>query len=389
MTFPVKWYSSGMQGAPALANTAGALNTVLKAVLVNGFGNTTPSSIIYSSGLSTITITFPTTHAFLVDSIIEISGANESGFNGEYRVNSITTTTVVVGLDNGTPLATSATGTLVVKYPALGGWAIEFEDVVNYKIVIKRTSASSTPIRLIIDNSAYTGWNTSNAYYAKVFMAEDVTGVNTYTTVLQHAWPCGIYGATSPDWHIIGDSLIFYFINKFANQNRRAVHAFGDIVSVRPGDNYHCLLCTSERTVGATDNEWGGTTEYTYNKFLAFGVNTSKYLARSYHQIFGVVSCLWWGYKTYIGEGLSFPNPSDNGFYVSTDKIPVLDDLSLRGYLPGVVVPYQVVSAYDGINLKNLPNIPNKIIRLLLASRDSYNTTGNGLIGFDVTGPWR
>lgn len=60
-------------------------------------------------------------HKYLVDQVVELSGANESGFNGEFRVLSVTSTNVVMGLDNGTPSAASATGTLSMKIPELAG----------------------------------------------------------------------------------------------------------------------------------------------------------------------------------------------------------------------------------------------------------------------------
>ncbi len=129
MTFPVKWYSSAMEGAPLLSSgVAGAAHTtnpgsliaLLKAVLVTGFGIKSVSSLVYSSAAQTITATVSAGHKYLVDQVIELSGANESGFNGEFRVLSVTSTTVVMGLDNGTPSAVNATGSLSLNIPSLG-----------------------------------------------------------------------------------------------------------------------------------------------------------------------------------------------------------------------------------------------------------------------------
>lgn len=397
MTFPVKWYSSAMQGAPFLSSgsagsshttSAGTLITMLKAILVNGFGSLSLSSATYDDTASTITLTTATTHAYLVDQIIEVSGANESGFNGEFRVVSVTSNKLVLALDNGTPAAATATGTLTIKIPSLG-WAVEFEDAANYLCIFKRTDAAATPIRLRVDNSAWSGWNANSGYIAKVQMVEDVTDINTYTLVREYQWPCShSYGRL--DWQAVGDSRILYFLPSYggyANSypGARPCFAFGDITTLRAGDKYHCLLtgCNISGT-------WNSSAQTSGSYFMHFGSATHKTLARSYHQLVGAVAVQWRGYYSYIGDGLSFPNPADNGFYLSTDQVPVNDDLSLRGYLPGIVVPYATTTAYDGVNLKNLPALPNKIVRLICSAYFSGSTADyRRLIGFDIKGPWR
>lgn len=358
MTFPVKWYSSDMEGAAFLSSGAagaahttnpGSLITLLKSVLVTGFGIKSVSSLVYSSAAQTITATVAAGHKYLVDQVVGISGANESGFNGEFRVLSVTSTTVVMGLDNGTPSAASVTGTLSMNIPSLG-WAIEFEDAANYKIIFKRTDPASTPLRLYIDNSAWSGWNNSNGFLAKIQMIESPTDINTFTTVYEHRWPCS-HSYSSPDWQIIGDGRIIYFLPRYANDKFRGLYMFGDINSIRPGDNYHCLFTHYYELL--VSSSWGtsGSSYYFYNNGLMFSDSTQKRMARSYHQLPGSVTCSWRGFNSAFGEGMSFPNPADNGFYVSTDPVPIYDDLSFRGSLPGIVVPYASPVAYDKTHL--------------------------------------
>ncbi len=405
MTFPVKWFSSAMEGAPLLSTgVAGAAHTtnpgsliaLLKAVLVTGFGIKSVSSLVYSSAAQTITATVAAGHKYLVDQIIELSGANESGFSGEFRVTSTTSTTVVMGLDNGTPSASSATGSLSMKIPSLG-WAIEFEDKVNYKIIFKRSDASATPIRLYVDNSAWSGWNNYGGPLAKVKMIENPTDINTFTTVYEHRWPCS-HNYGSPEWQLVGDSRLFFFIPAFSAQSRRSPYAFGDIISIRPGDNYHCMMSLHSEypTSGVINaNNWSSSVFYErYNNFPSFSDGNHKRLARSYHQLPGSVAMQWKNWPSAMGEGMSFPNPADNGFYVTKDLLPIFDDLSFRGSLPGVISPFATSVAYDATNLKNLPNIPNKIVRMLMISKSSYagsysTDPGSRLVGFDLTGPWR
>ena len=397
MTFPVKWFSSDMEGAPLLSSgvagsahttNPGSLIALLKAVLVTGFGIKSVSSLVYSSAAQTITATVAAGHKYLVDQIVGISGANESGFNGEFRVLSVTSTTVVMGLDNGTPSAASATGTLSMKIPSLG-WAVEFEDAVNYKIIFKRTDPDATPLRLYIDNSAWTGWNNSAGYLAKVVMIENPTSINTFTTVHETRWPCSHnYGLT--EWQLVGDAKMIYLMPAYGNApvaNMRRLFAFGDINSIRPGDNYHCLM------VGyySLTNGAAWTSYAVGNNALTFSNSAYNRLARSYHQTPGAVAAYWLGLKSYFGEGVRFPNPADNGFYIAQQPIPVFDDASYRGTLPGVVCPLATASGYDCAVLKNLPSMPDKSIRLLLVQREHLTDSADlrRLIGFDIKGPWR
>lgn len=393
MTFPVKWYSSDMEGAAFLSSgaagaahttVAGSLIALLKSVLVTGFGIKSVSSLVYSSAAQTITATVAAGHKYLVDQVVELSGANESGFNGEFRVLSITSTNVVMGLDNGTPSAASATGTLSMKIPSLG-WAVEFEDAANYKIIFKRNDPASTPLRMYIDNSAWSGWNNNSGFLAKVKMIENPTDINTFTTVNDYTWPCSHSYAT-PGWGLIGDSLMFYFLPAYAASNSRGFYMFGDGNSIRPGDNYFCLM--THYPVLTNDRAWSSAGSSCYNQALVFSNASHKRIARSYHQLPGSVYASWRGLFTYFGEGIPFPNPADNGFHVSTDPVPVFDDLSYRGYLPGLVVPYASPVAYDKTHLNNLPGLPGKLIRLLLVNATEASGAPR-LVGFDIKGPWR
>ncbi len=170
----------------------------------------------------------------------------------------------------------------------------------------------------------------------------------------------------------------------------RGLYIFGDINSVRPGDNYHCLI-TGYININYNVVNWAASVANIYPDTPKFGDSTQRKLARSHHQLPGVVAAYWKGLNTYMGEGMYLPNPADNGFYVGVDPIPVHDDLSFRGVLPGMVVPYATATGYDKYSLKDLPNIPNCLIKLWLVQRGSADNSSSyaRLIGFDIKGPWR
>lgn len=394
MTYPVKWFSSDMEGAPVLSvgddgarhtTTPGSLISLLKATLVTGFGLKTVSSLNYDSQTSKITATISSGHKYQIDQIVSIYGAVESGFNGEYRVLSITNTTVVFGLDNGTPSATSASGVIGIKIPSLG-WSVEFEDTAHNKIIFKRTDGDATLLRLYIDNSSWTGWNDSDGFLAKVIMIENPSSISSFTKVHEGRWPCShSYGLT--DWQLIGDGRCVYFMPSYGVNKGRYIYMFGDINSVRPGDAYHCML-SSYRELNNTIS-WESFS--VGNNMARFKDKTSAKLARSHHQMFGSVSSQWLGLSDFFGGALPFPNPSDNGFYISDSNIPVLDDAGLRGYFAGLLNPLSMHSELDKTILSDLPSIPGSKIKLVSVINTEATPLNDAIamVAFDIKGPWR
>ena len=93
MAFPVKWYSNAMQGAPSLGDTsAGALAALLKAVLVTGFGTLTINALVWDATEGAAKATISGGHAYLQDSVVEVSGASPAAYNGEHRVKKVSST---------------------------------------------------------------------------------------------------------------------------------------------------------------------------------------------------------------------------------------------------------------------------------------------------------
>ena len=59
---------------------------MLKAYLIDGFGDTTPTSITYDSAADRVTVEFGVVHYFKKHSVIKIEGADQAPYNGEFRV---------------------------------------------------------------------------------------------------------------------------------------------------------------------------------------------------------------------------------------------------------------------------------------------------------------
>lgn len=396
-TFPVKWYASNMQGAPSLGDTAdGALAALLKAVLVTGFGTLTPTSIVWDAAEDAAKVTIAAGHSYLQDSVVAVSGATPTAYNGEFRVKKVTATELWLPLDGGNP-GMAASGTLSIKVAPLG-WTLTHESA-DQKVAIYRPTdiSASGNVSLRVDNTAWSGWTNAsyNAHLAKVQLVEDVVDINTYTLIHDHRWPAtGRY--SDKRWDIIGDSQLFYFLPAYAAGNYQFAHCFGYIKSVRPGDRYHAVLSTySSTSTGDQGRNWGySSSNYTDwgNNFPQFDNSTHRVIARPYHQLFGTTG--WWmkGLFGRIGNGVNLPNGPDNGFYMSTDPIMVMETNNhLRGYLPGLIVPFATMASWDRKNFRDLPALPGKIVRFIRAGYSESNYTAGqvSLMGFDLSGPWR
>ena len=80
----VKYFSSGMTGAPQIANNWGDLVTMLDACLINGFALKAIDTLTFADGIATAT--FSSGHAYQPFQVIEIAGAEQTEYNGQFRV---------------------------------------------------------------------------------------------------------------------------------------------------------------------------------------------------------------------------------------------------------------------------------------------------------------
>lgn len=395
----VRWYSNAMEPTLLLSSgsagaghpvSPGALISLLKACLVTGFGIKTVASAVYDSVNSKITFTISAGHTYQRYQVINITGANESGFNGNFRITKVTSTTFEVGLDNGTPSAASATGAMTAKIPPLG-WAVAFEDAGTYRCIFKRTDAGATEYMLYVDNSAWEGWGNNSSHLAKVMVVTGVTDISTFTVVSEKRWPCS-HNYAKPDWLLIGDSRFFVLLPKFAAVGAREFDCFGDFISLRAGDKHNTLFsfhcsATTETILWSDNKNWP------YNNWGLHNESSYRQIMRSHHQLPGVVPARIAGDHPggIFGAGLpnsSIPiNPSDSGFY-SAKNLKIFDDSSWRGIMPGLVAPYSSPVSFDKSVVYGI-NGELTLYAMVARQVGDWVTQASILLGFDIKGPWR
>ncbi|WP_457936386.1 hypothetical protein [Aeromonas veronii] len=399
--YKVKWFASEMQGAPSLGDTAdGALAALLKAVLVTGFGTLTINALSFDAAKGWAVATFSGGHAYLQDSVIQVDGVSPAAYNGEHRVMQISTNQVWFELDNGNP-GTPGTGAAMTMKVAPLGWTITHESGDGKIFIVRPTNVSeSGNVSFRIDNTAFTGWSGtyggSTHYLAKIAMVEDVVDINTYTTIYEHRWPATQRYA-SKVWDLIGDQQLFYWLPAMCNYSYQVAYCVGYIRSIRPGDRYHAVICHYNTTDPASVNIHWANRDYVNpnnigSTLTSFDQSGTRAIARPYHQLFGSTS--WWlkGIFGRFGAGLPVPNGPDNGFYFSTDPCMLIENGNhLRGYMPGLIVPYGDTTAWHRKNFGDLPALPGKKARFIRAlyQANVINSDPRSLVGFDITGPWR
>lgn len=425
MSYPVKFFHSGMQGAPVLSNNWGDLIGVLDACLVTGFNLKAVDSITSAAGVATATVS--TGHGYKVDQIVFITGCEQTAYNGEQRVTGVTASTFTFAVV-GTPASPATTQTSISAKVAPLGWEKAFSG--TNKAAYRSTDPASPRHYLRVDDSMktqvapYNAYDTSWAKWANVGICENMTDIDTIVGAQapfdpnypeqnwkQRAdWHWGWYkwfhgrqtgyenygdgGAGARNWVIVGDGRFFYLMNSVQpgfNWYGRGLYCFGDFPSFKPGDAYNTML-KAQDVFGSQSPYFSHPFQYGHEGLLGTLENTGVVVLRNHTQLGNPVRLnattlnlnngqLWNG-----RGGLPFPNASDFALWM----LPIYlrqEDANMRGMLPGMRWlpqdrPYSDLTIVD--------NVVNEAGHKFLLPRYSHASEFEwGQLAFDITGPWR
>ena len=253
-TFPVKNFLSTDTGAPALTGTAGAMISLLDALLVTGFNLKSVISLTQTAGVATAT--FASSHGYRPYQVVEIAGCTggSAGFNSQYMIASTTTNTITFPVDSALP--GTAAGEVTAKVAPLG-WEKTFDD--TNKAAYKSVASGATGCYLYVDDT--------NAGYAIVRGYENLTDINTGTGPFpsssqqaNYYWQRYYGGSTTQAkrYEFFGTDRCFYHAIAF-NTNSGSGHSgnqwppiygFGDFPSFKPADSFNCMIAGS--TINST-----------------------------------------------------------------------------------------------------------------------------------------
>ncbi len=384
----VKYYHSGMVGAPVLSGTAGAVVAILDACLVNGWGTVTLDSLIVASNVATASKSTGMTYD--IGAVVTIAGATPSGLNGEQKVTATTANTVSFATSGITDQ--TATGTITLKLsPA--GWAKTYTG--TNKGAYKPTDVTATGCLLRVDDA---GTKTCRVVGYETMTDVD-TGTGAFPTSTQRSG--GNYwtksetaNSTAKSWMLVSDGKMFYFAREYfftSFPNAYELHAFGDIIPSKSGDPYACVLSAESTDKSASppasqDNYWfsvssGSSELYTPRSYTGLG---SAAIMRKTMPAMMQNSSTW--SSGLIGT-TPFPNPSDGGLYVVPHYVSDSVSISLRGTSPGFYgcpqnVPNGQFTTRDSVT--GVAGMTGKTLKALTCASSNY-----GVAFFDLTGPWR
>lgn len=371
----VKYFHSGMPGAPVLTNEASRMINLLTACLVDGFGSGTVDSLVVAGGIATVTRAAG--NSFEPDTIALISGATPSGLNGEHRVLTTTATSFTFAT---TEADGAATGVITQKL-APAGWTRPFTG--TNLAAYRNDPVLGTGMYLRVSDPVGTS--------ARVVGYESMTDISTGvgpnpTGAIQSGgwhWPKSTTVGLRA-WTLIADSRgVYLWTSPYGNTNWLTVAYAGDFKSIVSPDAYAATV-SGGATEPSVSNPGGSDLAYsaanvnaTYQVVFrgAGQLGSSLACSRAFLQVYPNASRL-------SGDNLStqaYPNPGDNGLYLSRQTL--YDGVGYRGYCPGHYCTFQHVLASTA-NMDKITGVPELSGRTLMALKTA------GVIFVDITGPW-
>ena len=380
-------FDSSQPGAPVLSGTAGALRTLLKACLVDGFGAGAVATLTVSGGIATAT--YAGAHPFKVGYVAQFAGATPAGLNGNKVILSATGTSVTFaapGVPDG-----AATGTITSK-AAPAGWQELFAGALANVIALKPSVVEATGCVLRVDDTG-----TINARVRAYEAMSDIsTGVGMTPLESQAAgglwWPkSATANATARAWILVADARGFYLAVAPAGGDRYTLLFAGDIASLKSGDAYGYLLTGNQADQTNASSVPDGCVGYSHRSartgaylvrgYTAAGQSTAAQRLGAHHN--GSTADVYAGTAGYsLG---AYPNGANNGLLTGALE---LHAAGLRGTLPGLLHPVQDcgTSFATGATVDGTDDLAG---RRLLAIRTGPPAGGTvGTVFIDTTGNW-
>lgn len=372
-----RYYSSTNAGAgiPTLANNfSDLINLLDKLLFGTDIGLVTLTSAT-SSG-TTATVTVSGGHGFLNKQVVSVAGANESQYNGTFRITYISGTQFSYTMSGAA--SSPATGTLTASLPAVGGWAKAYSG--TGKAIYKSNDVSASGRFFRVDDTG-----TTSARVVGYETASDVdTGTNPFPTTAQLSG--GGYflksnSATQRAWWLVADPKCVWLSTSYDGTGWHT-YGFGDYKSFYAGDVYNAFLACAP----------GGALANSPNlAAMSAGASDTLYSARAGSMAVGSVRTPKLGIGGFSGHGttaaqpnFSYPMPSGADVLVSQAPIMICEyQAEARGLLYGM---RQILNKYGPSATAGevRVGVPGFSDGLLLLRETSPNAA---CVGFDL-GDW-
>jgi len=358
----LKLYRSWHTGAPTLqGGVQRSFINLLQSILVDGYALCPNLELTSEDGIATGFCSLG--HPYEPYDIIEISGADQSEYNGEFRVLTVTLYSFTFKID--VAAAAVATGDIVAKI-APAGWTKVDDDGADLAIF---QYPGGNQRYLYIDESTCSGLDYANREYqtAKFYAVEDVNNVNDYTNRTSSTyWRKSVNGLYESNWLIlVSDTFLLFAVTVNTDFTGFDFHYFGEFESFRPNDPYNLLIS------GHYDYyiEWNNYHHYYYAMFLynsSFDIhgadsnssqNSGQFMIRNYmgdqinHEFWltiGLHSNNYYG-TFRLGDGQSIIGPYNRiDGYIRYNQLFIKESGTIRGRFPNIYNPqYNIVDEFD------------------------------------------
>ncbi len=334
-------YRSTDTGAPVLSGSAGALTTLLDAILVNGYATQAISSMTSSS--TTVTVTLASAHGWLKTAKVTIAGATETAYNGEFSVtvtglNTFTYTALT------TPSASPATtSTSLTAKIAGSGWTTAFTGTNVRSYLQGATLGAGATKYMFVDD---TGTVTARFNGFESQTSATMAGTGDFPTTAQQSG--GLYFVKSDTastaargWMAIAtSSSIAIFLDSSATQGASGNwYFFGDVAPYLASDSYACFIQGNTTTTVPSNNGHvtGGISSTQAGKYMCRG-----FLQSGTSLAVGSISDANRGASNMGSGGIVYPS-FDGGLYIAPvetcETQPSTSNYGLRGLISGVWNP--------------------------------------------------
>lgn len=395
MASAIKVFTNTDKGAPQLYGQQGQMIAVLNAALRDGYGQVNVTSINRSGATATAICQAP--HGLSTGDSALIGGATQSDYNIDTVVTVIDPTTLTFPVANSP--ATPATGTITLKR-APAGFSTPYTGT-NLAVYRSNDLTSDRAYLQLTDNGSGTGGARECLFRAYESMTSVSAGTNPFPTVGQFASGYMMSKSSSVDtvarpWTIIADSQFFYMVVTYNAVETQGVtqaganytFCFGDIVSNKVGDIYKTII-SGQCAQNLTTSLNGGFADC--ESAIIVPATPSACIARDTTATALSKGAGFYGNgsnSTCLGSMVMtpFPNIPDGGFYVTpvivTQSIPTC----IRGKMPGLFESLHGFGThYGGDIIEGVSGLSGRKLRALPVR----NTSNDGLVFMDITGPWR
>lgn len=396
LTYPVKWITNTMRGAPQISGTAGTFLAALDAFLNTGWGSANAISVSVSGGVGTAQFAegvFFDDHAV----VLMANVTTPSALNGEARVLTHTNNSITFETDAPDGVATTG-GTITVRYAPVGNWSKPFTG--TNKACFKSADVQSYGHYLRVDDSGTTT--------ARVVGYEAMTDVDTgsgpFPTAAMNSGggyiqKSGSANANAVRYAMAADSrAVVWGIEPGSagsttprNSNPRG---FGDAIALAPSGDVWAGFLSCIMSTTANFLESGSLAGQVSS--VGFGVTVTPRAVTGLGSAVIHNAVPWTGVVTqFSGNDNTLgaaPSGVDGKIYLSKLFLrPATGTEPPRAIVPGVAFVPQtgavaLISPHD-----QMAGAGDWVGRKLLAigTGASASNTPTGIAFLDLTGPWR